>query len=141
MAKKLGNNYRLYIQSATPGTYNVIAGQQDLSYDRKSNQIDTSDKNNAPYGTSAAGLFDISVKLDGIADLPDANGFTRAETLFKAQTAEKFQIRKTPFGNSDQIFECVCNMVEFSINYGQNDVVKYSLGLAPDSAPTVDALS
>jgi hypothetical protein len=34
VAKKLGNDYRLWIESATPGTYNMIKGQQDLSINR-----------------------------------------------------------------------------------------------------------
>jgi predicted secreted protein len=94
MAKKLGNDYRLWIESSTPGTYNQILGQQSLSYSRSSNQIDVSDKNNSPYALTAAGLFDVSISLEGLADLPDATGFTLLETKFLAQTAWKFQIRK-----------------------------------------------
>jgi predicted secreted protein len=87
MAKKLGNDYRLWIESSTPGTYNQILGQQSLSYSRSSNQIDVSDKNNSPYALSAAGLFDVSISLEGLADLPDATGYTLLETKFLAQTA------------------------------------------------------
>jgi len=144
MSQKLGNSYRLWIESGTPGTYNLVAGQQSLSYDRKSNTIDSSTKDNAPYGTTAPGLFDVSIKLDGIADLPDANGFTLAETNFKSQTSKKFQIRKggaSGNGTTDVVFEALCNILSFPISYGQNDMVKYSLELGLATAPVTDALA
>jgi hypothetical protein len=96
VAKKLGNDYRLWIESATPGTYNMLKGQQDLSINRSSSPIDTSTKDDFPYGTSAPGLRSLSVPFTIIPDLPDANGYTRMETAALASTAAavKFQIRK-----------------------------------------------
>lgn len=143
MAIKMGNDYRLWIESATAGTYNLIKGQQSLSYDRNSGAIDTSTKDAFPYATSAAGLFDVSISLDGIADLPDANGFTRTETQFKSQTTTKFQIRKNGASGAtpgDVVFEGLCNILGLPITYGQNDAVKYKLSLGLAAAPTIDAL-
>lgn len=144
MATKLGNDYRLWIESGTPGNYNMIKGQQDLSYDRSAQQIDTSTKDAFPYATSMPGLFGIKIKLDGIADLPDTNGFTLLETSFKSQSTKKFQIRKggaagaTP---ADVVFESVCSILSLPIQYGQNNAVKYSTELSPASAPITDTLS
>lgn len=143
MAKLLGNNYRLWIESTTPGTYNIIKGQQSLSYDRGANTIDTSTKDDTPYATSAPGLFDTKISCDGIADLPDANGFQRLETQFKAQATVKFQIRRggaagaTP---ADVAFEGQCNILSLPVEFGQNDVVKYKMELGIAAAPTVDTL-
>lgn len=143
MAKKLGNDYRLWIESATPGTYNQIAGQQSLSYSRSSQQIDVSDKNNSPYALSAAGLFDVQVSLEGLADLPDATGYTLLETKFLAQTSWKFQIRKGGSSGSgtDVVWAATCNILELSNEFAQNGAVKYTTKLGLASAPTTDALA
>lgn len=143
MAKKLGNDYRVWIESATPGTYNQIAGQRSLSYSRSSQQIDVSDKNNSPYALTAAGLFDVQINFDGVADLPDANGYTLLETKFKAQTSWKFQIRKGGSSglDADKVFEATCNILELSNSFEQNGVVGYSCRLGLASAPTTDALA
>lgn len=143
MAKKLGNDYRLWIESSSSGVYNQIAGQQSLQYTRTANPIDTSTKDNFPYATTAAGLFELGITLEGIADLPDSNGYTRAETLFKAGTPVKFQIRKggSSASSSDAIFEGSCNILELSPNFAQNDSLKYTLRLGAEAAPTTDALA
>jgi predicted secreted protein len=143
MAKKLGNDYRLWIESSTPGTYNQILGQQSLSYSRSSNQIDVSDKNNSPYALTAAGLFDVSISLEGLADLPDATGYTLLETKFLAQTAWKFQIRKagTSGVDADKVFAATLNILELSTEFPQNGAVKYSAKFGLSIAPTTDALA
>lgn len=143
MAKLLGNNYRLWIESTTPGTYNQIAGQQSLSISRSSNTIDISDKNNSPYALSAPGLFDVTIQLEGLADLPDATGFTRLETQFKAQATTKFQVRKggTSGVDADKVFEASCNILELSISYAQNGAVSYTCRLGLAAAPTTDTLA
>ena len=56
MAKKLGNDYRLWIESATPGTFNEIKGGTSLKINRQASTIDTSTKDDFPYGTQAPGL-------------------------------------------------------------------------------------
>lgn len=143
MATKLGNDYRLWVESTTPGTYNLVLGQQSLSYGRTANTIDISTKDNTPYAASAPGLFDVSVTLDGIADLPDTTGFTRVETLFKAQTATKFQIRKggAAGADADKVLAATFYILDFSVDFAQNDAVKYKLALGLASAPTTDALA
>lgn len=143
MAKKLGNDYRLWIESSTPGTYNEIKGQRSLRYTRQSASIDISDKNNSPYGLTAPGLFTLAVTCDGILDLPDVNGFERLNTQFKAQTATKFQIRRggssgaTP---ADVVLEGTFYALSLDQGYGQNEASDWSLSLGAASAPTVDTL-
>jgi predicted secreted protein len=144
VAKKLGNDYRLWIESATPGTFTQIAGQQSLTYNRSSQQIDISDKNNAPYALSAAGLFAVDISVQGLADLPDANGFTLMETKFKAQASWKFQIRKNGSSGADPadvVFAATCNILELPLTFPQNGGVGYSAKLGLALAPTVDALA
>jgi hypothetical protein len=119
VAKKLGNDYRLWIESATPGTYNMIKGQQDLSINRNGATIDTSSKDDFPYGTSAPGLRSLSIPFALIPDLPDATGYTRLETQALAATAQavNFQIRKggtTGNGTTDLVFQCSMYITDFN---------------------------
>jgi predicted secreted protein len=141
MAKILGNDYRLFVESPTPGTYNQIGGQGDLSVDRKAGSIDISDKNSAPYGLVAAGNFAVEISLDGIPDLPDANGLARVDTQFKARTATKFQIRNGALGTgADVKFEASCNILDLSINLGKDSGGSYSIRLGLAASPATDTL-
>ena len=143
MAKLLGNSYRLWVETATPATYALIKGQQSLTTSRSAGTIDTSAKDDTPYSTSAAGNFNYTIDLAGIADLPDATGFTFVDTKYKAQVPWKFQIRKNGASGvpGEAVFEGLCNIVDLSPSYGQNEAVKYSLKLTLASAPTTDLLS
>lgn len=105
MAKKLGNNYRLQIESAVPGTYNQIAGQQNLSVNRSAQTIDTTTKDEFPYGSAAAGSRSISIPFTLIPNLPDANGYDRLRTL--SADVDPFNIRIIDTADSDNVvFEC-----------------------------------
>jgi hypothetical protein len=146
MAKKLGNDYRLWIESSTPGTYNQILGQQDLSVDRSGALIDTSTKDDFPYATQAPGLRSVSIPFSLIPNLPDATGFTRFETLANATVATAFNIQIRKGGSSgvapgDVVFagSVYCN--GFNTNFGQNDSVKATGTLVAAAAPTTDVLA
>lgn len=146
MAKKLANDYRLWIESATPGTYNMIKGQQDLSVNRSSSPIDTSTKDDFPYGTSAPGLRSLSIPFTIIPDLPDATGYTRMETqaLAAVATAVNFQIRKggtTGNGTTDLVFQGSMYITDWNHSYGQNDSVKATGTLVAAAAPSTDVLA
>ncbi len=145
MGKKLGNDYRLWIESATPGTYNEIKGQQGLTVNRSSGLIDTSSKDDGSYGTQAPALKSLTINCEFYPNLPDANGYTRLET--QANTAPSptvnFQIRKNGSSgtDSDKVFAASMYIGDFNSEFGKNDVVKASCVLSLASAPTTDALS
>lgn len=143
MAKKLGNDYRLWIESATPGTYNEIKGQIALSVSRQSSPIDTSSKDDFPYGTSAPGLKTLTIDAECYPNLPDANGFTRLETLSQGSAAVMFQIRKGGSAGvtGDKVFEASMYIGSFDTDFGKNDVVKAKWQLTLASPPATDALS
>jgi predicted secreted protein len=138
MAAALGNDARLFIQSAVAGTFNQIAGQRDLDLPRKAGSIDIGDKNSAPYGKTAPGNFDVTITLEGVPDLPDANGLARADAQFKARDTEVFQIRKAPYATDDVIFECECYVLDLSLTAPRDAEQRYSLALGLAAAPTVD---
>ncbi|MEP2103093.1 MAG: hypothetical protein ABJP02_04885 [Parasphingorhabdus sp.] len=144
MGKRLSNDYRLWIESSTPGTYNEIKGQQDMSRNRASASIETSTKDNFPYGTSAQGLKTLTIDCAIIPDLPDVDGYTRLETLSKGSDPVNFQIRKGGSSGADPadvVFQASMYIGNFDDTFGQNDVVKANFQLSLEAAPTVDTLS
>jgi predicted secreted protein len=92
VAKKLGIDYRLWIESATPGTYNMIKGNTTLSYEASGETVDTSSKDDYPWRTRAAGMRDLTVNFEIVPDLPDANGYTRFETQANLTSADAGQL-------------------------------------------------
>lgn len=143
MGKKLGNDYRLWIESAVAGTYNEIKGQTSLKTNRQAGSIDTSTKDDYPYGSQAPGLKTLTIDAECYPNLPDATGFTRLETLSKGSAPVKFQIRKGGSAGAagDVVFEASMYIGNFDTDYGKNDVVKCTFQLTLDSAPTTDALA
>ncbi|MFA7505295.1 MAG: phage tail tube protein [Burkholderiaceae bacterium] len=145
MAKKLGNDYRLWIESATPGTYNEIKGQTTLKISRQTGLTDTSTKDDYPYGTSAPGLKSLTIDCELYPNLPDANGYTILETAANAgtTTAVNFQIRKggSTGASGDAVFQASMYIGNFDTDFGKNDVVKCTCQLTLAAAPTTDTLS
>lgn len=145
MAKKLGNDYRLWIESTTPGTFNEIKGGQDLSINRSAATIDTSTKDDFPYGTSAPGMRQLSVPFSLIPNLPDATGYTRLETIANADVAAptNFQIRKGGSSglDTDAVLEGSFYITDFNTTMGQNDSVKATGTLVAAAAPSTDVLA
>lgn len=143
MAKKLGNDYRLWIESATAGTYNEIKGGTSLKINRQSSTIDTSTKDDYPYGTQAPGLKSLTIDGEIYPNLPDANGYGRLETASQGSEPANFQIRKggSAGGSSDVVFEGSLYVGNFNTDFAKNDVVKCDFQLTLAAAPTVDELA
>lgn len=144
MAKKLGNDYLLWVESATAGTFTLVKGQQSLSITRDAGSIDTSTKDDAGYGTSAPGLKSLKISLDMIPNLPDANGYTRLETLCNATPASPFNVQIRKGGATavaaDAVFAGSVYGNITSSEFGQNDAVKAKAEFTAAAAPTTDAL-
>ena len=145
MAKGLGNNYLLWVESSTPGTYNLIKGQQNLKITRQAPTFDTSTKDDAGYGTSAPGLRSITIDLDMVPNLPDATGYTRLETLAGAVPAAPFniQIRKGAASGSgtDVVFAASMYGVITDSDFPQNGPASAKAQFSLAAAPTTDTLA
>lgn len=145
MAKKLGRDYHLWIESATPGTYNVILGQVDLTVNRNQAFIDSSSKDDGTYGTQAPGQRSLTIDFSVIPNLPDANGYTRLETnaLADPQEPTMFQIRKGGTAGADPgdvVFEASMYVGDFTTAMGKDDPVRATGNLSLAAAPVTDAL-
>lgn len=139
MAKKLGNAYRLFIgDGAGTEVFTEIAGQQDLSISRSSATIDTSTKDNFPYGTQAPGLKTLSVSFNLIPDLPDAGGYGELESQALSTDPQpcNFQVKT----GSTVVYEGSMYITDFNTSFGQNDSVKVTGTLVAAAAPTTDTL-
>lgn len=144
MAKKLGNDYRLWIETAVADTFAELKGQTTTKINRQAGQVDTSTKSDWPYGTSQPGRRVLSIDFELLPDLPDA-AFTRMETLSQAvpQAPVKFQIRKggATGDTDDVVFEALMNIGNLDTDFPDNAPVKANGQLTLASAPTVDTLS
>lgn len=145
MAKKLGNDYRLWIEGDTPGTLAEIKGQTTLRISRQTGSVDTSTKDDYPYGTQAPGLKTLTIDCEFYPNLPDATGYTVLEDAANAETttAKKFEIRKggSAGDTDDVVFAASMYIGNFDTDYSKNDVVKCTCQLTLESAPTVDVLA
>lgn len=139
MTKRLGNNLRLRIESSTPGTYNEIAGQQNLSVNRSAQQIDTSTKDEFPYGSSAPGSRSISLPATFIPSLPDANGYDRLVTL--ANDTDPFNIDIIDTADSNTVvFACSVYVTDRNNSLDANAPGGASCTFVNAAAPTTDDL-
>lgn len=141
MAKKLGNDYRLFVQSATAGTFNQPAGQGNLTKTGGKNFSSNATKDTEGYDTQQPGLKSLTLKLEMIPNLPDANGYTRMETLDKTDAPEVYQIRKKPFSEDDAVFEALMYTGLDDTGFNQGESVKVGVTLTLAEAPTIDALA
>lgn len=144
MAKKLGNEYRLWIETAVADTYGEIKGQTSMKVNRQAGNIDTSSKEDFPYGTASPGARAITIDVELFPNLPDVN-YTRLETKSQASPQEpvKFQIRKNGSAGSDSddvVFESLLNIGNFDTDFPMNGVVKNTMQLTLAEKPTIDAL-
>lgn len=145
MAKKLGNDYRLWVESAVAGTFNEVKGNQSLAINRSGGTIDTSSKENFPYATQAAGMRTVSIPATFRPDLPDATGFDRLMTLAKATAPTPFNVQIRKGGSAgaagDVVFACSVYTTDINDGMAQNEVVQTSMTFVAAAAPTIDTLA
>lgn len=139
--KKLGNNYLLQVESAVAGTYNTIAGQQNLSINRSAQSIDTTSKDQFPYGSSRSGSRSISIPATFVPDLPDANGYDRLVTLANDAQGDPFNIRIIDTADANAVvFECSVSVSDRNNSLDQNGAAGASCTFVNASAPVTDNL-
>jgi len=141
MAKKLGSDYRLFVQSATLGTFTQPGGQGNLQIARSKAFSSSATKDTQGVDTQTPGLRSLSITQAIVPDLPDPNGYTRMETLDKTDAAEVYQIRKKPFATGDVVFECSMYTALDNTGLDQGTTVSAGVTLQPAANPTVDALT
>ena len=77
MPKLSANNYRVFIESATTGSFNVVAGQISHTIDRGEVSYSTVDKASTVEVTERA-MRNYAMSMEYRPDLPDANTITVA---------------------------------------------------------------
>lgn len=143
--KKLGRDYRLWVETAVAGTYAEVKGNQELSIGRDGSTIDLGTKSDFPYSPQAAGGRSLSVSASFIPDLPDA-GYTRFMSLANGATTTPIpiQIRKggaTGADPGDVVLEVDTYATQLNDDFGQAGGVGSAWTLVAAAAPTVDLLA
>ncbi|GEM_PF-2610829 len=141
MAKKLGNDYRLFVRAAGGATFSQPAGQGNLTRNGGKNFSSNATKDTEGYDTQQPGLRTLTLKQDMVPSLPDPTGYTRMETLDKSNATEMYQIRKKPFAEEDVVFEAIMYTGLDDTSFNQGESVKVGVTLTLAEAPTVDALA
>lgn len=141
MAKKLGNDYRLFLRAADGTTFSQPAGQGNLTRNGGKNFTSSATKDTEGYDTQTPGLKTLTLSQAMTPSLPDPTGYTRMETLDKSNAVEMYQIRKKPFANSDVVFEALMYTGLDNQEFNQGENVKVGVTLTLAEAPTVDSLA
>ncbi len=134
-----GDDFKLYVEGATPGQFAPIKGQRELSHDRTQNTYSRSTKDSTTDLNGAASTGH-QVTVAYMPELPDANGATRVHSRVTARQTMRVQIRQAPFADSNVIFDCVMVSNGYNRQYPFRDGVGCQLTLVPAEPPTVDTL-
>ncbi len=141
MARKLGHEYKLYVDNGS-GTFNEVQGQTGLTVDGSTALIDQSAKGTGQFAIQAPARKTLTITCTGKKVLPDTSGLERVYALQQVypQASEGFQIRTDPFSGSDVIFAAEMYVSNFSEDNPDQDNATYSFQLTCASAPTTDQL-
>lgn len=137
MAKLSSNEYRVRVDSATPGTFAEVAGQISVTLDRGETSFSTIDKTSLVETTGRA-MRNYSLSLEYRPDLPDAAGHTRLETIFASGAATVIQIVKV--GTPTVVFACSMRVASMNTGSPLNDVNTVNVAFTPVAAPSTDLL-
>lgn len=140
MPKLSANDYRLFIESATPGTFNALLGQTSVSVDRGETSFSDIDKASTVETTRRA-MRNYNVSVEYRPDLPDTTGHTRLETFYGTGAALNVQIRKSPFASGDTVYAASVRVATMNTGAPLNDVSSITATLATLGAPSTDLLA
>lgn len=145
MAKKLGNDYRLWVSDDGGTTYAEVKGQTSTKISRSADSIDTSTKDDFPYGTEAPGLKKLTIDFQNYPNLPDPDGFGTLETAATSSTGAPINIQIRKGGSAgaagDVVFAASMYITSFDTDYPKNGVVTCDAKFSLAASPTVDTLA
>lgn len=139
MAILSGNEYRVHLQSATAGTFNAFAGQRGASKTSSRPTFSKASKSST-VDIQGVGTRQFTITMEGVLTLPDSNGFTRAETLYAAGTAEKIKVINGN-GSGTDVFEGSVHISKLDVSPPFNGEVTYSMEFVPAADPVTDTWS
>lgn len=144
-APLLGTDVRVWIESATAGTFNMIKGNTTLRRTRNGSTFSTGSKDDFPYDPQAAGTRTLSIAAEFVPQYPDTNGMGRLETLANGATPAPFKIQLRKGGASgaspaDVLFEGSVYCTDLNDQQDNNNPQSISCTFVIASAPTTDKL-
>lgn len=138
MPKLSANDYRIRVDSATPGTFAEVAGQISASIDRGEVNFSNIDKASTVETTLRA-MRNFAVSMEYRPDLPDVNGHDRLQTIYASGASTVIQLVKV--GTPTVVFSCPMRVSAMNFGGPLNDVATINVTFTPTGAPTVDTLA
>lgn len=121
----------------TPGTFLVLGGQQNTSFDGDANVVDTTDKSNAGWNTSTTTTRSGNVSVDGQLTVGD-EAFAAIFTAWQSSQPINCRVVLNKQGG---VVEGPYVISTFQISGGATEVQSYSVSLSLQGAPTEAKLS
>ncbi|SDC30959.1 Phage tail tube protein [Sphingomonas sp. YR710] len=144
MAYLNADNYRLWVgDGATPEVFHEVAGQRGMSYTMSRSKIDQSTKADE-YAVSRPGIGEMSLSLDILVTLPDANGYSALELALYSKTVKDIQIRKdgsSGDGTTDVVFTAAVYVTSIAQDFQAKSDVGVKIEFMLAATPGVNLLA
>lgn len=139
MAYELGKDWRVYVgDGGGTEVFSALGGEGSFDFQRSSNEIDLSTKDDSDYALANFGLMKIAISVSGNVKLPD----TALERLMdKAKHATD---KTTNIQIKDGTIVKYAGEVAVGgngITAGKDGAVSYSFTLVASAAPTTDDMA
>jgi hypothetical protein len=128
MGRKYGNDYHLWVENATPAPTTASRARARCSVNRNGRRSTSRRRRTSPTPRRASGhARSLTISIEIMVDLPDANGYTRLETLANATSPTPFNVQVRKGGvagtGSDVVFQGSVYITDFNTDdSGQNGV-------------------
>lgn len=145
---QITNLQRIWVETATAGTYATLNGQMKGMLSRKATKVDITTKDGANATTGAVSkieqvmMLEYSLTLDGKIFFPDAN-FTLLEAAFVIGAPKNIQIRRNGAAGvspGDVWWQAFMNIDDLSVDLSPNAMSTYTISLSLNAAPTINAV-
>lgn len=137
MGTEYGKDWRIHIgDGAGVEAFTQIGGELSFTWQRQSQEIDDSTKDDGDYGSTHYGQQKITFNVNGNVKLPDV-GLERASDVSKSATKEaNIKVMK----GATVKYQGKVKIGNFSTEHGKDGPVTYTLAMANAGAPTIDDL-
>lgn len=140
MGTEYGKDWRIQIGDGNddpgPEVFTNIGGEISFDWQRTSEEIDESTKDDGMYGATSFGQQKVTFQVTGNVKLPDA-GLERASTVAKTAPPE---VTVKVMKGAIVKFEGLVAIGNFSTTHNKSGPVTYSFTMANKGAPTTDDL-
>ena len=131
-----GRLFVLQVETATPGTFQTIAGGKTLKVTANNQEVDITNKNSNGFKELGAnfGVKDLKISAEGI--FSDDPAFTLAQNAFLNGVIKNYQVI-LPSTTTDQIISGSFQISSLDFAGNHDDSVTYSISLSSSGEFTI----